>query len=707
MAKKLALIAAAVALLLVITGGIVFALLKSKGRTMLVPPSAPPAGAAADTSQLPVIYAADFTANPGEAWTANTLSTTPSGRPFLGPFDTETASLRLHHLPPHKLLRVSMELFIIDTWDGSGRFGWKPPATDGPDYLEIDLDGRRTLLRATFSTLPQESPNFLETSKVQTYPSPIPSRPNRGGTGASAVNGLGFVFTFRNVNKSFPMDGTYPVVFTVPHTADTMRIDLRGAGLTGVSDESWGVANVKVEAIDAEGVAPAEETKIAEDWNTVLGEDPVKARDAFWRLIAAGDATVAFLEKQGIGFGIDPDAVTNAVVAIRTNRSDPTAMAALVAMGPPVEPLLKSKVAADPSLKEPVLKVLREIEVAPIESPRLRRAAAASRVLGLIDTPAAQTLQAKCAAAPQSVTQPGTAEYDAEWRERFDAVYSLAPGQMLKYIPPDSVPERERFIVEHRRRQAQQSGGKVDLTNDPNRGVGFEVLCVDGKIPRDGFLRFLGPNFRVANQPVTGMEKYLSAIGAQGHPARQAALKYFVVPKSLLDINLPGDWLVSDHARQEQLMAELFKIVKQQTGREIGIGRATQQQEVVVVSGKYAYKPDKPDDPAGIVHVYAAVRNQKVDPKPQDMTIATMLDSLSGRTAWRFIDDTGTPETPITVKWHGTSQLRFYPETPAWEKMLLDNLAKQTSLEYKREKRSFEYDALVDKTPTTLPAVEK
>src|SRR5688500_3275825 len=123
MGRKLGLVVAVVVLLLI--GGAAFVVLQRGGAVVGAggpsPDAGPPVGVAADQTNLPVIYSADFTASPGDEWTVPDVGVTPSGRPFLGPFCNDTVSLRLHTLPTHDLLRVSLDLFIIDTWDGSGR----------------------------------------------------------------------------------------------------------------------------------------------------------------------------------------------------------------------------------------------------------------------------------------------------------------------------------------------------------------------------------------------------------------------------------------------------------------------------------------------------------------------------------------------------------------------------------------------------------
>jgi hypothetical protein len=66
------------------------------------------------------VYAHAIETPVGAEWSPTTAGTTPNGRKFLGQFGNETVSLTLTDLPLHGALRVSFDLFIIQSWDGLG-----------------------------------------------------------------------------------------------------------------------------------------------------------------------------------------------------------------------------------------------------------------------------------------------------------------------------------------------------------------------------------------------------------------------------------------------------------------------------------------------------------------------------------------------------------------------------------------------------------
>ena len=399
MGRKVQLIFIACLVLLLLAGGIVFVLLRSID-LLPAPSDDPPRpkGIAAHTSKLPTVYENDFAKPPGEEWSANPLSVTPSGRPFLGLFCNDAVSLNIHSLPKHDLLKVSLELFIIDTWDGVGRISAaKGPC--GPDFVEMDVTGGPNLLRATFACLPDIG-GFKNDGKLQTYPAPIPSLPSAVGDGAAAINGLGFTFRFGGTPASIPMDGTYPMTFVIPHTAEKVELNFAGSGLQDPSDETWGITNVKIEALPASDIAPADAETMNRWFTQVQKGTPRTARDAFWSLVAHGDDTVKLLSTQADGFGVNPDDVTKLLAAAKVEKGIGEATQRLIDLGPAAEYAIRSAVSVDSSLGRVARKVLQEIELMPIDDPVYRKNAAIARLLTTIDTDAARKLHAELCAKP-------------------------------------------------------------------------------------------------------------------------------------------------------------------------------------------------------------------------------------------------------------------------------------------------------------------
>ncbi len=175
-------------------------------------------------SNATLIYSNNFEGTVGPEWSYRITDVTPVGhRRFLGQFNNNIVSLTLNDLPTHKKITVSFELFIIDSWDGNNH-------TWGPDIWNLQVEGGPTLLYTTFS-------NTGSLGHNQAYPGTYPGSDYPAQTGAAEVNTLGYTFYG---------DSVYDLSFTFPHDASSLTLDFSAQGLQSISDESWGLDNVKV-----------------------------------------------------------------------------------------------------------------------------------------------------------------------------------------------------------------------------------------------------------------------------------------------------------------------------------------------------------------------------------------------------------------------------------------------------------------------------
>ena len=187
------------------------------------------------------VYFNDFETSVGDEWSSVLLSpllitTAPSSEKFLGTHATyglsaNTVTLTLPSLSAHSSLTLDLDLYIIQSWDGNSPTVRAP----GPDRFKLSIDGS-TLLDTSFSniTLPEGR---------QSYPGNYPSGDYPRQTNAAATNSLQY-------SGSMGGDATYHLTYTVEHTAGSAAFDFQayGLGLQGVTDESWGLDNVRVDA---------------------------------------------------------------------------------------------------------------------------------------------------------------------------------------------------------------------------------------------------------------------------------------------------------------------------------------------------------------------------------------------------------------------------------------------------------------------------
>ncbi len=137
-------------------------------------------------------------------------SKSPSGRDYIGPFGQQAITLRLSGLPVHKNVQVEIELWVIGSWDGDGRFG------AGPDIIDISVPniGTADALDVFFNNNEGNAAN----AEAQSFPDPYPSRNHKAYTGASEVRSLGFTEPWDGV--VYRRDAVYKLQYTFTHSTD-------------------------------------------------------------------------------------------------------------------------------------------------------------------------------------------------------------------------------------------------------------------------------------------------------------------------------------------------------------------------------------------------------------------------------------------------------------------------------------------------------
>lgn len=174
-----------------------------------------------------LVYANNFEGTVGGEWSVpQAISTTPvGGRKFLGEFANTVATLQLPNLPSHTQLSIRFDLFILKSWDGNR-------TEFGPDMFQLSVRGGPTMIYSTFSTYTTQSYPGASTDSFA------------ANTGAVEINSLGY--THSNLG---PADAVYRLTVTLNHVASSVTLDFSGVNLQEIGDESWGLDNVRVEAI--------------------------------------------------------------------------------------------------------------------------------------------------------------------------------------------------------------------------------------------------------------------------------------------------------------------------------------------------------------------------------------------------------------------------------------------------------------------------
>ncbi|MDX9753240.1 MAG: SUMF1/EgtB/PvdO family nonheme iron enzyme, partial [bacterium] len=172
-----------------------------------------------------LIYSNDFESDDLQGWSASWFTVSPNGaRRFLGEFDNGAVTLTLQNLPTHRSVTVSFDLLILKSWDGMQE-------GHGPDIWNLTADESLVLLHTTFDNITTD-PN-----KSQNYPDAYPGPSHPARTGAAEQDTLGYTFWG---------DSTYRLSYTFPHGASSLQLAFTGMNLQGISDESWGLDDVRV-----------------------------------------------------------------------------------------------------------------------------------------------------------------------------------------------------------------------------------------------------------------------------------------------------------------------------------------------------------------------------------------------------------------------------------------------------------------------------
>jgi hypothetical protein len=337
------------------------------------------------------IYSNDFeNAAPGKEWSADKVEVTPKdNRHFLGGFTTDKLTLKLEKLPKHKYVRISLELFIMATWDGNATFSSRGSRI-GPDVFRMGVEGGVTLVDASFSNMDFESRSVTEEATTQSYPSVLSGEVFPAKTGAAERGTLGFEWASSD-RMLRPVDSVYKLSFVIPHEAAEIQFNFQGAeGLQPADDECWGLDNVKVEALDDADVKKLDDAAMRKLWETIGGHDPVAETEAFWKLVTGGDDVARFLRDKVKRAGVDRKQFDKYLLDLDGDdfQSREKATQGLKEMGPAIESLLREAIdkADSAEVKLRLEAALKGMDKAPPADPEMRRRAIAMKLLRSIGT---------------------------------------------------------------------------------------------------------------------------------------------------------------------------------------------------------------------------------------------------------------------------------------------------------------------------------
>ncbi len=182
----------------------------------------------AAASQAVVVYQNNFETGSAPEFTPAPITLAPNASTqFLGRFSGEAPSttLTLTGLGAHDTITLNFDLYIIQSWDGTGNQG------SGPDILQFTADST-PLVDASFANRSGSTQSYSDAT-------PLGGGPFAEKTGSDAENTLGY-------GDFFGTNTVYNMSFTFAHTGSTLTVNFAGVGIQGAGDESWGLDNFVV-----------------------------------------------------------------------------------------------------------------------------------------------------------------------------------------------------------------------------------------------------------------------------------------------------------------------------------------------------------------------------------------------------------------------------------------------------------------------------
>jgi WD40 repeat protein len=233
-------------------------------------------------------YRSQFQDGIAERWSSSQIRVTPDGkRRFMGEFAKKSNTiLRLHGLPPHRLVRVRFNLLLFQAPGES-------PAGHEPDFWSLSDSSGAAFFRSSFE-LPHASHSSQPAPPSQSFPDEFPVA-HPPGTGAAERGTLG-----AGVNRGNDPDATADMVYHLEVAFPNSDPDLELRFCSEFTDRqpqmTWGIENVIVEAVpDFIEHSDAENRKL---WDDLLGRNAMDSWNASWRLAEGGPRTTAFVAQQ-------------------------------------------------------------------------------------------------------------------------------------------------------------------------------------------------------------------------------------------------------------------------------------------------------------------------------------------------------------------------------------------------------------------------
>jgi hypothetical protein len=255
-----------------------------------------------------------------------------------------------------------------------------------------------------------------------------------------------------------------------------------------------------------------------------------------------------------------------------------------------------------------------------------------------------------------------------DWQARIDAVYGLADGEFVKRVPPPFIPERDNVIA------------SLNIPGNRNR-AGMDrmetmVFSFDG----------ISARFRSGYRDTMDLADVLKSMLAVWPQDTD-------IDRALLATRVAGDWVMRDEVPPEKRLDAVVRHLADVVGAGTVLRSEPMEREVIVVNGTLRYTEElKPPNVFPMLHLS---RDNVRPPHAFNLSAAQspvetlqLVGELIGRPM--VVEADLGKNKGAAVAMYELAAFRRAPLAPGGRMVddILENLAKQTSLQFKRERRA-------------------
>jgi hypothetical protein len=239
------------------------------------------------------------------------------------------------------------------------------------------------------------------------------------------------------------------------------------------------------------------------------------------------------------------------------------------------------------------------------------------------------------------------------WRQRFEELYELRPGQVLKRVAPPYPVERSDYSFYISARPSGDSSWSYVFHSD---GHLREYGMHHGNRLRDDVLVF--------------------ALGF-----RKAEIEG---PRELLEMEVKGDWIIRPGTSKADLLKAVEAILRDELKQPVRFTEREVERDVLVVNGRYRFHAlgDVPGET--VVHLGTDALPSR-DGGGGSGTLQKMFEWLGNRTGFAVVDESEPAARASHLVWRDHMAQRT--TGGAVLDRVLENLTKQTELTFQRARR--------------------